>query len=50
MDGIWKFSSESLASSPFRIHLVHDADDAMRRGEYQIASLLFAQVVSEEDL
>jgi hypothetical protein len=48
-DGLWKFASESLASSPFRIHLVHDADDAMLRGEYQIASLLFAQVVSEGD-
>ncbi|MEN8243106.1 MAG: hypothetical protein ABFS17_14425, partial [Chloroflexota bacterium] len=49
-EGLWKFASESLASSPFRIHLVHDADDAMLRGEYQIGSLLFAQVVTEEDL
>lgn len=49
-DGMWKFESTSLAASPFRIHLVHDADDAMLRGEYQIAALLYAQVVEDEDL
>jgi hypothetical protein len=49
-DGIWKFATSSLAVSPFRIHLVHDADDAMLRGEYQIAFLLYAQVVEDEDL
>lgn len=49
-DGFWKYASDSLAASPFRIHLVHDADDAMLRGEYQIAALLFSQVVEDEDL
>lgn len=49
-DGLWKYTSTSLAVSPFRIHLVHDADDAMLRGEYQIASLLFSEVVEDEDL
>jgi hypothetical protein len=49
-DGMWKFSSETLAASPFRIHLIHDADDAMLRGEYQIAALLYAQVVEDENL
>jgi hypothetical protein len=49
-DMLWKFSEETLAASPFRIHLIHDADDAMLRGEYQIAALLYAQVVEEENL
>jgi hypothetical protein len=49
-DGMWKYADYSLAASPFRIHLVHDADDAMRRGEYQIGSLLFQQVLEDEDL
>ena len=46
----WKQTDISLASSPFRIHMVHDAEDAMDRGEYLIASLLFEQVVSDENL
>lgn len=48
--GNWKLIEQNLASSPFRIHMVHDAEDAMDRGEYLIASLLFVQVISDENL
>jgi hypothetical protein len=48
--GNWKLTEQSLASSPFRIHMVHDAEDAMDRGEYLIAALLFEQVGTDENL
>ena len=48
--GIWRLKGQSLAASPFRIHVVHDADAAMEREEYLIASLLFEQVVEDEGL
>lgn len=46
----WRYSSQTLAASPFRIHLVHDADAAMDREEYLIASLLYEQVITDETL
>lgn len=46
----WRLTEQSLASSPFRIHLVHDAEDAMDRGEYLIAALLFQQVIDDDSL
>ncbi|HKJ27762.1 MAG TPA: tetratricopeptide repeat protein [Anaerolineales bacterium] len=48
--GNWKRGEQSLASSPFRIHLVHDAEDAMDREEYLIGALLFEQVITDENL
>lgn len=46
----WKLVEQTLAASPFRVHLVHDAEAAMNRGEYLIASLLFQQVIEDEQL
>ena len=46
----WKLGQQTLAASPFRIHLLHDAEAAMDRGEYLIASLLFQQVIEDESL
>ena len=46
----WAVAEQTLASSPFRIHLVHDAEAAMDRGEYLIASLLFQQVIEDDTL
>lgn len=46
----WVLTSQTQAASPFRIHLVHDADAAMGRGEYLIASLLYEQVISDDSL
>lgn len=46
----WKLGEQALAASPFRVHLMHDAEAAMDRGEYLIASLLFQQVIEDETL
>jgi len=48
--GYWILDSETFGPSNFRIHIVHDADEAMRRGEYQIAFLLYQQVISDNKL
>jgi len=46
----WKLGEHTLAASPFRVHLVHDAEGAMDRAEYLIGSLLFEQVIEDEQL
>jgi len=46
----WKLTEQTLASSPFRVHVLHDAEGAMDREEYLIASLLFQQVIEDETL
>jgi hypothetical protein len=48
--GTWKLGQQTQAASPFRVHLVHDANASMDRGEYLIASLLFQQVIEDEEL
>lgn len=48
--GTWKLGEQNLAASPFRVHLLHDAESAMDRGEYLIGSLLFQQVIEDEGL
>ncbi|MEJ2758450.1 MAG: hypothetical protein P8046_08235 [Anaerolineales bacterium] len=47
---LWRLTDQTLAASPFRIHLVHDADAAMDREEYLIASLLYEQVINDDSL
>ncbi len=47
---LWRLKGQMLAASPFRIHLVHDADAAMDREEYLIASLLYEQVITDDSL
>jgi len=46
----WILSEQFYARSDFRVHQLHDAEDAMDREEYQIASLLFQQVIEDDDL
>ena len=46
----WVFSEQFSANSDFRVHQMHDAEDAMDRGEYQIASLIFQQVTEDDNL
>ena len=48
--GNWKLTSQTKAASPFRVHVMHDAEAAMDRGEYLIASLLFQQVIEDDSL
>jgi hypothetical protein len=48
--GFWNLDSEAFGPSNFRIHVVYDADKAMRRGEYQIAFLLYQQVITDDKL
>ena len=48
--GLWQAGEEILGPSDYRIHLIHDADDAARRGEYEIALLLYQQVVDSDAL
>lgn len=48
--GIWAFGEENDGISNYRVHLVHDADAAMRRGEYQVALLLYDQVINNPNL
>ena len=46
--GYWTLSEQTQATSPFRVHLMHDAEAAMDRGEYLIAGLLFQQVIEDD--
>jgi hypothetical protein len=48
ISGTWKLSEQTMAASPFRIHLMHDAEAAMDRGEYLIGGLLFQQVIEDD--
>lgn len=48
--GTWIYADQLIGPSSFRIHKVHDADAAMKRGEYAIASLLFEQVIADAAL
>lgn len=48
--GLWVLAEESLGASNYRIHMIHDADAAMRRGEYQVALLLYDQAINNANL
>ena len=48
--GEWKISEKSLGSSNYRIHVIHDADVAFKRGEYQVALLLYSQAFNDPEL
>lgn len=49
-DGQWRAGEDVLAPSNFRIHALHDADAAARKGEYAQALLLYQRVVSDTTL
>lgn len=46
----WQAGETTVSSSNYRIHVVHDADDAMQRGDYQVAQLLYDQAFNDPDL
>jgi len=49
-NGMWEKSQEILGVSNYRIHMLHDADSAARDGEYDIALVLYEQVITNTDL
>lgn len=48
--GKWLLTFESLGASSFRIHVLHDADTALRNGDYAVALVLYGQVINEAAL
>jgi hypothetical protein len=48
--GLWEPSQQILGTSDYRIHILHDADAASRNGEYQVALVLYDQVINNPDL
>ncbi|MDH3942999.1 MAG: hypothetical protein OEV06_02740, partial [Anaerolineae bacterium] len=48
--GLWTASEEILGASEYRIHVLHDADAAARRGEYPVAIVLYQQVIDNDGL
>ncbi|MDH5507270.1 MAG: hypothetical protein OEZ02_08625 [Anaerolineae bacterium] len=48
--GRWKIADESTGASNYRIHALHDADTTLRRGDYQIAIVLYNQVIHDDAL
>lgn len=48
--GMWQLREKSLGSSNYRIHAIHDADEAFNRGEYQVALLLYSQAFNDPQL
>jgi len=46
----WIFSEQLVDPSPYRIHVLHDADDASARAEYDYAVTLYRRVIDEPGL
>ncbi len=46
----WQSGETTVSSSNYRIHVVHDADDAMKRGDIQVAQLLYDQAFNDPEL
>lgn len=49
-NGTWDESQEILGVSNYRIHMLHDADSAARKAEYDVAFVLYNQVINNTDL
>lgn len=54
---IWAWTGQNFALSQtittdaeFRIHVIHDADDALARGDFETATALYLRVIGNEDL
>ena len=45
--GLWEIADDYLGASPYRIHVLHDADQAMYRGEYAVAISLYRRVAED---
>jgi hypothetical protein len=48
--GMWEVAEEQLLPSDFRIHVLHDADAAARRGEFAEALVLYERVINDTTL
>jgi hypothetical protein len=48
--GSWELTDEFLESSDFRIHVAHDADQAVRNGDYAQAVELYRRVIEDPSL
>ncbi len=48
--GAWSFETTLPDPSPYRIHVLHDADDASARAEYDYAVTLYRRVIDEPGL
>lgn len=47
---LWELSQQIIGTSEYRIHMLHDADAASRNGEYDVALVLYDQVINNSDL
>ncbi|MEK6222632.1 MAG: hypothetical protein N2D54_10350 [Chloroflexota bacterium] len=47
---LWQVTSQAIGVSNYRIHILHDADGALGRGEYEIAILFYNRVIHEATL
>lgn len=50
IDQRWQKSDEIPGESDYRIHMVHDADDAAREGDFEQALVLYQRVISDPSL
>jgi len=48
--GVWMFASDTPGESNFRLHILHDADVAATRGDYDTALTLYDRVVNDDTL
>jgi len=48
--GMWIPGEETVGPSNFRIHTLHDADQAARNGDYALAISLYDQVINSDEL
>ncbi len=48
--GLWQLAAETLAASPFRVHVLHDAEAAARAGDYPVALVLYQEVIADDSL
>ncbi len=48
--GFWDVTQEIPGPSNYRIHVLHDADAAVRSGDYTLAQVFYDQVINDPDL
>jgi hypothetical protein len=47
---VWEVIDERLGESSYRIHVLHDADQAAETGDYDVALILYQRVISDTTL
>jgi hypothetical protein len=48
--GYWVVGEEIAGYSDYRLHVLHDADDSTKRGEYDVAQVLYRRVIDDPSL